>query len=52
MSWFPKRTIVVPTDFSDDSFDAVNTALELVESPSGLHVVHVLPEPHAGDPGQ
>jgi len=51
MSWFPKRSIVVPVDFSDDSFGAVDTALELIDDPSGLHLVHVLPEPHAGDPG-
>ncbi|MCH5376893.1 MAG: universal stress protein [Planctomycetes bacterium] len=51
MSWFPKRSIVVPVDFSDDSFAAVDTALELIDDPSGLHVVHVLPEPHAVEPG-
>lgn len=51
MNWFPKRTVLVPVDFSDDSFAAVELALDLVAEPSGLHVIHVLPEPHAGDPG-
>lgn len=51
MSWFPKSKVVVPVDFTDDSFAAVDTALELVQEPSGLHVVHVLPEPHAVEQG-
>jgi len=46
MSWFPKRTVVVPVDFSDDSLAAVDTALE----PSGVQVVHVLPEASMMDP--
>jgi len=51
MSWFPKRCVVVPIDFSDDSFAAADLALDLVAEPAGLHLIHVLPEPHAGDPG-
>lgn len=51
MNWFPKQTVVVPVDFSDDSFAAVELARDLVAEPAGLHVMHVLPEPHAGDPG-
>jgi nucleotide-binding universal stress UspA family protein len=51
MNWFPKRSVVVPVDFSDDSFAAVEVALDLVAEPAGLHLIHVLPEPHAGDPG-
>lgn len=50
MSWFPKRTVVVPVDFSDDSLAAVDTALELVAEPSGVQVVHVLPEASMMDP--
>jgi len=50
MSWFPKRTVVVPVDFSDDSLTAVDTALELVAEPSGVQVVHVLPEASMMDP--
>jgi nucleotide-binding universal stress UspA family protein len=51
MSWFPKRTVVVPVDFSDESFDAVETALELAEHPSGVRIIHVLPEPSMMEPG-
>jgi nucleotide-binding universal stress UspA family protein len=49
MNWFPKQTVVVPVDFSDDSFAAVDTALQIVDDPSGLYVVHVLPEPSTMD---
>ena len=50
MTWFPKRTVVVPVDFSEDSFKAVDTALELAESPSGVYVIHVMPEPSMIEP--
>lgn len=43
MAWFPKKKVVVPVDFSDNSFGAVDTALELVENASGLHLLYVLP---------
>ena len=43
MPWFPKQTVVVPVDFSDESIAAVDTALELVADPSHVHVIHVLP---------
>ena len=49
MNWFPKQTVVVPVDFSDDSIEAVDTGLQIVEDPSGLYVVHVLPEPSTMD---
>ncbi len=42
MSWLPKKTVLVPTDFSEPSAEAVHTALELVESGSDVHVLHVL----------
>ncbi len=44
MSWLPKKKVVIPTDFSQESFAAVDLALGLVKSPSHLHVVHILPE--------
>jgi len=50
MSWFPKRTVVVPVDFSDDSLAAVDVALDLVAEPSRVQVVHVLPEASMMDP--
>lgn len=43
MSWLPKKKIVVPVDFSDQSVAAVDASLSLVESPSSLYVIHVLP---------
>ena len=51
MSWFPKRTVVVPVDFSDESFAAIEVALQLAQEPAGVQVVHVLPEPAMVEPG-
>lgn len=50
MSWTPKETVIVPVDFSEASFAAIDTALELVEEPSHVHVLHVLPHAHPVDP--
>lgn len=50
MSWLPKNTVLVPTDFSKESLAAVDTALELVADPSHLHVLHVLPPLSAVEP--
>jgi nucleotide-binding universal stress UspA family protein len=44
MSWLPKQCVVVPVDFSDMAFAALDLALEFVDSPSQLHVMHVLAE--------
>lgn len=41
MGWLPKKTVVVPVDFSTASADAVTTGLSLVASPEDLHVIHV-----------
>ena len=43
MRWFQNRELVVPVDFSDESFAAVDVALQLVEDPSHVHAIHVLP---------
>jgi nucleotide-binding universal stress UspA family protein len=51
MTWLPRKTVVVPIDFSGDSFAALQTARELVDDPNHLHVVHVLPVLEANDPG-
>lgn len=51
MAWFPKQNVVVPVDFSDNSFGAVDTALELVENASGLHLLYVLPDLDPTEPG-
>lgn len=50
MTWTPRKTIVVPVDFSEESDRAIAEAAELVESPSGLHLVHVLPPLVPTDP--
>ena len=44
MSWLPKQTVVAPVDFSEDSLVAVDTALQMVDDPSHVHVVHVIYE--------
>jgi nucleotide-binding universal stress UspA family protein len=38
----PPRTVLVPTDFSDLSLQALQAALGLVDDPSQVHVVSVL----------
>ena len=50
MSWTPKEKIVVPVDFSDESFAAVDEALEMVPDASHLYVIHVLTPLSANDP--
>ena len=50
MSWIKKNFVIVPTDFSDESYAALTPALEFVEDASSLHVIHVLPPLHPADP--
>ena len=45
MSWLPKKTVVVPVDFSTASADALQTALTLVVEPQDLHVIYVTASP-------
>lgn len=42
MSYFPKRSVLVPVDFSPESLAAVEVGRLLVDQPDHLHVVHVL----------
>ena len=51
MNWLPRRTVVVPIDFSDDSFAALDTATEMVDAPADLRIIHVLPELEPAEPG-
>ena len=51
MPWLPKQSVVVPIDFSDESFAALDTAVQLVASPANLHVIHVLPRMETTEPG-
>ena len=52
MSWTPKKTILVPVDFSEDSLVAVDTALDMAESAASVHIVHVLPDLSPLEPGE
>ena len=51
MPWLPKKCVVVPIDFSDESFVALDTALEMVDSPAGVNVLYVLPVLDPAEPG-
>lgn len=51
MNWLPRDIVVVPIDFSEDSFAALATALEMVEDSMHLHVVHVLASMEPAEPG-
>lgn len=50
MSWFVKKTVISPVDFSAESIAAVDVALEAVAEPAGLHILHVLPVQIPTDP--
>jgi len=51
VNWIRKNCVVVPIDFSDESFAALGPALEFVEDPSHLRVIHVLSHLHPAEPG-
>jgi nucleotide-binding universal stress UspA family protein len=51
MSWAPRKKVVVPIDFSDDAFEALDTALELVDEPKHVHVIYVLAVLEPAEPG-
>jgi len=42
MSWASNKRVIVPIDFSDESFAALDVGLELAEKPENLRIVHVL----------
>lgn len=50
-NWLPKQRIVVPVDFSDESFAAIDTALELVADASHVSLIYVLPVLDPAEPG-
>ena len=41
--------VLVPIDFSDASFEALKEALTMVDAPSNVHAVHVIPDPSPAD---
>lgn len=51
MKWLPRKTVVVPFDFSDDAAHALETALEMTSDSANIHVIHVLPVLETTDPG-
>jgi nucleotide-binding universal stress UspA family protein len=51
MAWLPRKCVLVPYDFSDESMAAVKLGREMVDEASSMHVVHVLPELTATEPG-
>jgi nucleotide-binding universal stress UspA family protein len=51
MSFLPKKSVVVPYDFSEYSAKALEIAREFVDDIAHLHVIHVLPMISATDPG-
>ncbi len=42
--WFPKKTVLVPVDFSAPAFDAASVGHSLVADPANLHLLHVKAE--------
>lgn len=42
MYWLPREKVLVPTDFSSPSLDAIHSALAMVEAGSNVHVLHVV----------
>jgi len=51
MSGINAKTVVVPVDFSDESFAALDVAREIASHPAAIHVVHVIPELNLAEPG-
>lgn len=51
MSLFSTDRVLVPIDFSEESFAVQQQALELVGDASKLYILHVLPHLEATEPG-
>ncbi len=41
MSWLQKKCVLVPIDFSEESFQAIAVAKEFVDEVAHLHLIHV-----------
>ena len=50
MSWLVKKSVLVPIDFSEWSYEAIAPAREYVESETDLTLIHVLTPLHPADP--
>ncbi|MDJ0716267.1 MAG: universal stress protein [Prochloraceae cyanobacterium] len=51
MSLFSTDRVLVPVDFSEESFEAQKLTLKYVKDPSHLYIIHVLPRLNPGEPG-
>ncbi|MEM8830739.1 MAG: universal stress protein [Cyanobacteria bacterium P01_G01_bin.19] len=50
MNWLVKKSVLVPIDFSELSYEAIAPAREYVESETSLTLIHVLTPLHPADP--
>ena len=50
MSWLIKKSVLVPIDFSEWSYEAIAPAKEYVEAETSLTLIHVLTPLHPADP--
>ncbi|MGK7936048.1 MAG: universal stress protein [Xenococcaceae cyanobacterium] len=50
MSWLKKKSVLIPLDFSELSYQAIAPATEYVENMSSLKIIHVLTHLHPADP--
>jgi nucleotide-binding universal stress UspA family protein len=51
MNWLPRKNVLVPVDFSDDSRAGLQTAREMTTDPANMYILHVLPIMEVTDPG-
>ncbi|MEM9485249.1 MAG: universal stress protein [Cyanobacteria bacterium P01_F01_bin.116] len=50
MSWLKRKSVLIPIDFSDLSYQALGPAQEIAEDISALKLIHVLAPLHPADP--
>ena len=50
MSWLKKKSVLIPIDFSELSYEAIAPAKEYVEAETSLTLIHVLTPLHPADP--
>jgi nucleotide-binding universal stress UspA family protein len=51
MQLFSKDKVLVPIDFSEESFEAQELTLDFVANPTNLYVIHILPYLTPSEPG-
>lgn len=51
MELLAKGRVLVPIDFSDESFEAFSYAVSLIEDLANLHIINVLPRLEPTEPG-